>query len=177
MDEQIDWLTVPRQLFPLLAGSERSVTVTAWDWAAAGLTVRVLRGRKMRTVQAMFDETAAALQFPYYFGENGAALTECLSDLSWLAPNRGFVLLLQDSLAVLEAESKGSLGELIAIYHDSAQEWAEPSPDSDYSTPIPFTVVLHASPELERQCSDRFTSAGALLGPVWNVREQLKSSE
>jgi len=175
MDEQVDWLTVPRQQFPLLAGSERSVTFAAWDWEAAGLTVRVLRGLKMRSVQAMFDETAAALQFPYYFGENGAALTECLGDLSWLGLTRGFVLLLQDSIAVLEAEPEGALRELIMIYQDSAREWADPSPDSDYDMPIPFTVVLHTPPELTKQCSDRFTAAGARLGPVWKGREQLKS--
>src|SRR5262249_52404434 len=47
--------------------------------------VRVIRGRKSRTVRAFFDEVSAALQFPYYFGENWAAFDECITDLDWLA--------------------------------------------------------------------------------------------
>jgi hypothetical protein len=42
----------------------------------AGLTVRMTRGRKMRTVDGLFDEMAAALQFPCYFGANWDAFSE-----------------------------------------------------------------------------------------------------
>src|SRR6516225_3387906 len=47
--------------------------------------VRRIRGHKAKTTAALFDEMAAALQFPSYFGENWNALDECLSDLEWLA--------------------------------------------------------------------------------------------
>jgi hypothetical protein len=55
-------------------------------WIESGLTVRIVRGRKMRGYQGLFDEFSAALQFPWYFGENGNAFDECLADLSWLPP-------------------------------------------------------------------------------------------
>jgi hypothetical protein len=46
-----------------------------------GLTVRVLRGSRARSLAGFFDETAAALQLPSYFGHNWAALTDCLRDI------------------------------------------------------------------------------------------------
>jgi hypothetical protein len=51
-----------------------------------GVVARVLRGHKMRSPAALFDEVAAALQFPPYFGVNWDALDECLADLNWLPP-------------------------------------------------------------------------------------------
>lgn len=53
----------------------------AIDGARDGTVARVVRGKKSRTVSHFFDEISAALQFPYYFGENWAALDECLADL------------------------------------------------------------------------------------------------
>jgi hypothetical protein len=44
---------------------------------AAGLIAVVVRGRKMRTRNALYDELGAALQFPSYFGENWNAVHEC----------------------------------------------------------------------------------------------------
>ena len=43
-----------------------------------------MRGRKSLTTPHFFDESSAALQFPYYFGENWDAFHDCLTDLEWL---------------------------------------------------------------------------------------------
>ena len=44
--------------------------------------IRIVRGTKSRTLDAFFDESAAALQFPYYFGENWSAFEEVIGELS-----------------------------------------------------------------------------------------------
>ncbi|MGH9526411.1 MAG: barstar family protein [Terriglobales bacterium] len=48
------------------------------------MALRTVRGGKMRTRREALDEMAAALQFPWYFGENWDALDECMQDLEWL---------------------------------------------------------------------------------------------
>jgi len=52
-------------------------------YIAKFITVR-LRGSKMKDYQGLYNEFGAALQFPYYFGENWNAFDECIKDLSWL---------------------------------------------------------------------------------------------
>jgi hypothetical protein len=77
--------------------------------------VRFLRGRKMRTVTALFDEVSAACQFPYYFGENWPAFSECLGDLSWLSSSSS-VLIITDFCDVLaeEVSELGAFGRALA---------------------------------------------------------------
>lgn len=73
----------------LLPADAKAAAEAIWGWREAALTIRAVRGRKMRTVHGLFDEMAAALQFPYYFEENWAAFDECLADMDWLPMNRG----------------------------------------------------------------------------------------
>lgn len=62
------------------------------DLAAAGWTLHQIDGRVVTSAPELFDQCAAALAFPQWFGRNWDALADCLADLSWL-PGRGHVLL------------------------------------------------------------------------------------
>jgi len=74
---------------------------TAVDGPVA-VAVRTLRGQHMTTRAELFDEFAAALQFPPHFGHNLDAFDECLRDLSCPeGPDAPVVLALTEPEAVL----------------------------------------------------------------------------
>ena len=52
-----------------------------------------IRGKRCKTEDDFFREISAAFQFPYYFGENWAAMDECLCDLEWLKASQIFVVI------------------------------------------------------------------------------------
>lgn len=69
--------------------------------------VRHVRGRSMPTVAALFDEFAAALQFPYYFGRNKDAFDECFREIDDTVGAHAVVLVLDADLLL-----DGQPGEL-----------------------------------------------------------------
>ena len=84
--------------------------------------IRTIRGRKCRTVTALFDEMGAALQFPYYFGENWDALDEVLRDLTDIAP---VVLLLFSAADVLLSdEDESSFSTLAKMLGRAHLHWS-----------------------------------------------------
>lgn len=91
--------TATRALVTGLADVDASEFSGVRYQAPAGYQVRELRGSRMRTVAGLFDEFAAALQFPYYFRPNKDAFDDCMFDLeSSLGDAPGYVI------AVREAE-------------------------------------------------------------------------
>ncbi|NKS34932.1 hypothetical protein GS488_04435 [Rhodococcus hoagii] len=89
--------TFPRGLSLLVADARRTAGIE--EDLRALRPVRHVRGRRMPTVAALFDEFAAALQFPYYFGRNKDAFDECLGELADTVGADAVVLVLDaDSL-------------------------------------------------------------------------------
>ncbi len=89
---------------------------TDFGWSLARIdgrqvVVRFLRGQKMQTAPQLFDEFAAALQFPYYFGENWNALLECLTDLEWL-PDGACILMILNANSAPRARDRGIAGRV-----------------------------------------------------------------
>jgi hypothetical protein len=97
------------------------------DTAAVRPVIRLLRGHKARTTAALFDEFAAALQFPCYFGENWDAFDECLTDLSWL-PGNAYVFLIVRSIQLLDQEPADQLHLFLKTLQNAAEEWSKPVP-------------------------------------------------
>ncbi|WP_067674031.1 barstar family protein [Nocardia miyunensis] len=107
--------------------------------APEGYVVRELRGSKMRTLAGVFDEFAAAFQFPYYFGENKDAFDECLRDLDeFVGQAPGYVAVVRDSAQLL-AERSAERDWFVSAMTDCARYWSEHEGS--------FRVVLQAAPE------------------------------
>ena len=137
----------------------------AREWAEHGLTVRVVRGQKMRTDEALFNEVAAALQFPSYFGENWDALDECIADLEWLPPGAGYVLYVLHADQVLADETSWSIGVFVRVLNKAITEWATEVALGEWwdRPPIPFNVVLQVDPQSVEAGRSRWIAVGAAV--------------
>ena len=100
--------------------------------------VRLLRGKNMTSTTALFNEFAAALQFPCYFGNNWNAFDECIADLEWLA-GEAYIIAIVDAPSVLRDQS-AELDVFARIVRSVTKEWR----DRDGFV---FQVVLHCTAE------------------------------
>ena len=78
------------------------------------VAVRFIRGRKATTWTAFFDELAAALQFPDYFGENWDAVNDCLGDLEWIHADAIVLCLLDGDKLLAKAGVFKTVADAIA---------------------------------------------------------------
>ena len=106
------------------------------------VAVRFVRGRKAGTTAAFYDELAAALQFPDYFGENWDAANDCLGDLEWLHAD-AIVLGLLDGDKLLAAGGDEAGRKLVAVLKAAGQHWNH-LPDKKKSQT--FHIVMQAGP-------------------------------
>jgi hypothetical protein len=109
--------------------------------------IRKVRGNKSSTVAEFFNEVGAAFQFPYYFGENWPAFSECITDLDWLV---GDVYLMLISRANLLFSNAGidDFRNLMRILADANREWMTPNkyiPRERSATA--FHVIFQCAPE------------------------------
>jgi hypothetical protein len=100
--------------------------------------VRLVRGNKMRRTSNLFDEFAAAFQFPCYFGENWNAFDECLADLEWL-PASGYVLFVLNAADVLRDEPSPEFMTFTRLLHSISDEWRNTRQRT-------FRVLYHCAP-------------------------------
>jgi len=141
----------------LLIAEESPANDLMWGWGRAGWVARSVRGKKMRTTDGLFDEFAAALQFPWYFGENWDAFDECLADMdSWLLPTAGIAVLVYDAAQVLVDEPAEQLEIAVKVFATAMAELAVSGP---------FRIVLQAEPSAETVVRRRWAAAGADLVP------------
>ena len=135
--------------FYLLAGGtqevDRYVAKVRYE-AGQRLAVIVLRGFNMQNMDRFYDELAAALQFPLYFGRNWNALDECLVDLEWL-PSKAYLLVFADAPSLLKTAGEGDAEAFWKLLSRSSKEWSEGTSLGGGLTrkPTPFHAVFHAS--------------------------------
>ena len=126
--------------------------ITNWGWHFAdknpSVTLRFVRGNKMKTVETLFDEFSAALQFPYYFGGNWGAFGECVADLDWLL-GEACIVVITDSDQLFEDEPLDELNILIECFEEARKELKRENKS--------FFVIFHYG-ENKRNSKDKLKS-------------------
>jgi len=149
----------------VIGASISEITDFAWSLtkhSSLRVVVRLLRGKKMAKVSSLYDEFAAALQFPYYFGENWNAFSECISDLEWM-PGDVYVFVITDAKNLLVAESQDQLESLINLLEESGREWSQPVEDSEvWDRPaVAFHVIFQCDESDKHAMISRLQNVGA----------------
>jgi RNAse (barnase) inhibitor barstar len=107
--------------------------------------IRMIRGKKSATVKDFFNEISAALQFPYYFGENSAALNDCITDLEWI-PGSAYLLMFDNAEFLLSEAPGTELEGIFEIFKEAQQQWLTPN---EYfpreRQPTPFHLLIHST--------------------------------
>lgn len=163
MSDSLRLVKVEGEFRPLLLKGDRQAVGSAVSgWVEFGLAARVVRGRKMRTVSGLFDEFAAAFQFPLYFGENWSAFDECIADLETLPAAGGYVVVIVEPEQVLAEAGADELGLLVDSLESAALGWGQPVELGEWwdRPGIPFHVVLAGEPDAIELAARRWAEAG-----------------
>jgi hypothetical protein len=145
IDESLNVLFMPQKPWYLKAVCTHSdLTDRLWSLQRPNpaSVIKFLRGKKMATVQGLFDEFSAALQFPYYFGNNAGAFDECMTDLSWL-PGKMYAVIIFDSSDFLVSEPE-QLPLFVDALEQICEQWSKPIEQGaswDRSA-VPFHVIF-----------------------------------
>jgi RNAse (barnase) inhibitor barstar len=135
----------------------------AWTPAHPGWDILRVRGTKSSDEATFFDELAAALQFPYYFGENWNAVWDCITDLNWLKGSSFLVVF--DSAEHLLSESDRGFQFLLTVLTDAHERWHRETVDfgDEGPQPIAFQSVLACDPGAVDALTHRMRAANALF--------------
>jgi hypothetical protein len=147
------------------ASSEEDVTRTPMPrYGRAGVRVeaRELRGQRMRSMQGLMGEFAAALQFFDGFGANWRALKESLSYLDEWMPAEVYIVLITSCHELLIDADEQALRWLIVILNEVGAFWAQPIADGDRFDrgAVPFHTILTCPAHKMREFQARLAALG-----------------
>jgi hypothetical protein len=153
-------LPEPPWAVTLMATRDRAQAL-ARSLQAAGAVAPVLRGSRMTTLDAFFDEVGAALRLPDYFGRNWPALHECLTDLSWLPGDR-YAIVVAGAQRLFEDDAFDSLRTFLELIRRAGASWAAAANlDKPWGHgSVPFHVVLQVPPSKLPGWKTRLERAG-----------------
>lgn len=126
------------------------------------VVAKMIRGEKCTTLHGLFHEFSAALQFPYYFGENWNSFDECVNDLEWL-PADAYILCISHSEQILKLPSS-EVEIFFRTLLSAGQEWMSGRDLGAITTPsTPFKVVFHCTTGTSQNIIIKFHDLGIEL--------------
>lgn len=133
----------------------------SWRLAVAHkqTAIRMIRGKKGRTLDALYDEVSAALQFPWYFGGNWAAFDECITDLDWIPADTYCLMISQADLLLCDEPVEFSV--LMRVLDSANVNWLTPNKYAPRHRPATaFHVIFQCDPTGLDAFSERLAQAG-----------------
>ncbi|MBW4501602.1 MAG: barstar family protein [Scytonema hyalinum WJT4-NPBG1] len=122
--------------------------------------IRIVRGNKSTNVPNFFNEVGAALQFPYYFGENWDAFEECITDLSWL-DSEAYLLMVSQANLLLQDAAQKDFHILMQILLNAHDTWLnQPHYVNEEEEPTAFHVLFACNDLDVSDFSQRLVEAG-----------------
>ena len=107
--------------------------------------IKRIRGQKSTAVPDFFNESAAALQFPYYFGEHWNAFNECITDLDWLEGD-AYLLMISHASDLLRDADDEDFRILLQSLTQANEDWLTPNAYLPRERqPTPFHVLFQCS--------------------------------
>jgi len=110
----------------------------------------------------VFDEFAACLQFPHYFGRNWNAFIDCVQDLEWL-PSSAFVLIIRDARRLLENGDPDELALFSRILVESEESLAQ---SNEFRRERALHAVLHVLPGEIDALDSRLRDVGVFVSSL-----------
>ncbi|PPI54086.1 barstar family protein [Rathayibacter toxicus] len=125
-----------------------------------GYYSRRLRGDKMMTQSALYDEFAAGLQFPYYFGENRNAFDECISDLGDRDVGKGVSISISDCDLILKKAPLDAFAFLLDSLRRAGNIWGTPIKEQQSwdREAKPFIITLFSQDEDYSRIEEKWSS-------------------
>ena len=148
----------------LLEGDDQALGSQILTWSEQGYAVRVVRGRKMRDIEGVFDEFASALQFPLYFGENKDAFDECMTSLERVPLGRGICLVITQPDQVLMDSAFDEMNWFANSLLVVSKTWGTPVSDGEWwdRPSVPFNVILAGEPRVTERARVLWSAAGVV---------------
>lgn len=107
-----------------------------------GIAVKKIQGRFCQTTPDLFREFASALQFPFYFGYNWHAFSDCLSDMEWNPANHYLIIIFDAHYLLVDSRSERTL--FLTMLDTINKEWITPNAYFPRDRkPTAFHVLLH----------------------------------
>lgn len=106
-------------VFVATPGSRRRAARVAHE---GGLHVRLLDVEHITDKAGLLRVFADALSFPEWFGHNLDALLDCLTDLDWLAPEQGLLIVIE-GCAMPATTCSETFDVVLDILRDAVDDW------------------------------------------------------
>jgi hypothetical protein len=162
------FFTLGKPCFYIIQSDKSAFQDRALHLAANGKghVIRIVRGEKSKDVTSFFDEVAAALQFPYYFGENWPAFEECITDLDW-TPGDAYLLMVNDASFLLRDADSLDFRTLLHTLEKANEEWLTPNAYMPRQRqPTPFHVLFQCTGDDIATFVQRLSRAGVTFEQI-----------